>query len=496
MSLIKNKKEKRIFFMTLFYGIILNFSLYIYMPYVMDVFYNLNENYEPILISNGRYIRLILDNIVSFLFKPFLVPYFSLIVSTIIYSYSFVILYRYLNIDNENFDNFYPLCIILPCFTILNPFYHDLIYYSLNFLLSIISAYIIVNFRNNIKYVLFLIMNLIILFIYQLNFFFIVPLLLIDLIRRLLDNEDIKSIIKKGIIYFINLFLSVLIYFLIFKILHLSMGTRDAQFSLFNLFKTYASFLILPFRDYMQLNEILITKIAILFIYLIILYLLINIIISNKYKLIQKVIFILIIAIFPIGMNCVLLILKNPSRAMFAEMFFVIAPYFLMKYVDNNKNNLIVKNILCLSLIILFISNFYTANARYLELKNRSDAEKSYCIELVSAIRNTEGYSTDCKLAIITKNQGNLEDSYLNDYFEDYSHERFGAEYASSILRFNYGEGLYKALNYYSAFRFEKATDDEINYLKNNVEVINMDLYPNFGSIKRVNNFIVVKFTE
>lgn len=495
MRVFRNNIEKTIFFKTLILGVVLNFSLYIYLPYVMDIFFNLNSHFTPILEANGRNLRIVLDNIVALIFKPFMVPYFSLLLSAIVYSYAFVLLYRYLNIEDENFRELFPYCIIFPCFTLLNPFYHDVTYYSINFLLSVVSFIVIVNFNKKYKYIIFLIINLYILFIYQLNFFFIISLLFFDIVRKVLEGESIKRVILCGIKYFTAVVATIVVYSVLLKILNVGMYMRDAGFNIFNLLKTYAAFLILPFKDYMQINELLVSKISILIIYLIILFLLLKVIKNDKYEKSVKLFLLFLIIIFPIAMNSVLLILKNPSRAMFAELYLIIVPYFLIKYSDLNvKENKIVNSVLFLSIIILVLSNFYTVNARYLELKNRNDAEKSWTIELVSTIKNTEGYSKDTKIVFLTQTEGNISGKNLFDFYEDYDYSRFGAEYASSLLRYNYGEGLDLALNYYGAFKYNKVSKEEMESILNNSDVKNMPLYPSYGSVKRIDNIIIVKF--
>ena len=492
---IKNNDDKYIFVKTFILSILLNLSLYIYIPYVMDIFYNLNNHYSPVFEYNGRYIRNILDNIISYLFNPFLVPYFSLFISSLIFSYSLLCLYKFLIIKNDYFKKIFPYSIILPCFTLLNIFYHDLPYYSFNFLIMILSAIIISNDKFKFKYLLFIFMSILTLFIYQINFFFVSSLLLFDIIRDLLNNNNIKKVLIKTIKYFICILSSLLLYFISFKIFNLNLNSRGADLSLFNLFKTYAAFIILPFKDYMQINELLFSKVSIFIIYLIIVYLIFRILLNNNYNMKTKILLFVMFLIFPISMNSILLVLKNPSRGMYAELYILIIPFFLIEYSNLNFCQIkIINYLLCISLIIILLSNSYTANARYLELKNRSDAEKSWTIELVSSIRQTEGYNIKCKIAFITKTKGNIDSNNLLDFYEDYNHNRFGSEYASSILRFNYGEGLDLALKYYGAFQYNKATKEEIELIKNKEEYKNMPIYPNYGSIKNIDNILVVKF--
>ena len=460
----------------------------------MDIFFNLNNHYIPILESNGRNLRIFLDDFVSFLFKPFMVPYFSLLLSTIIYSYSFVLLYRYFNISDESFRIIFPFCIILPCFTLLNPFYHDLIYYSLSFLFSIVSFNILSKTNIRFKLLIFVSINLLILFIYQLNFFFIISLLCYDLIINILNKNKYKDIITNVVNYSFSLFIIIMFYLIIIKLLNIGINTRGAQFSLFNVLKTYAAFLILPFTDYMQINELLVSKLAILLIYFVDIYLIYKTLSNNKFNDIYKLVLLLLILIFPIAMNSVLLLLKNPSRGMFSEIYLLIIPYTFINYCQISiKIKKRIVTLLSISFTLVFLSNFYTSNARYLELKNRSDSEKAWTIELVSSIRNTEGYNSNIKIVFLTKTEGNIEDINLSDYYEDYIYDRFRAEHASSILRYNYGRGIQLALNYYGAFKYNEASMEEADNIINDEIVKNMPVYPNCGSIKVINNILVVK---
>ena len=94
----------------------------------------------------------------------------------------------------------------------------------------------------------------------------------------------------------------------------------------------------------------------------------------------------------------------------------------------------------------------------------------------------------------LTQTEGNISGENLFDFYEDYDYSRFGAEYASSLLRYNYGGGLDLALNYYGAFKYNKVSKEEMESILNNSEVKNMPLYPSYGSVKRIDNIIIVKF--
>ena len=498
MTIFKNKTYNKIFFYTLFFSVFLNFSLYLYTPFVMDTFYNISGNNYLNLLRNGRYLRVIVDNIIYFLGNKFLVPYFSLICSSIIYAYTFVILYKLFKISDYEYQILLPASIILPCFNLINPFINDVPIFAFNFLLSVLSVYLIFNFKTKFKYILFTIINIFILSTYQIAFFFSISLLSLCIINKFIDENNILISLKISFACLLCLVTCIIFYFIIIKLSTETFNSRNAGVSLFNIIKTYAAFLILPFKSYMELNETLISKISIFIIYIILFYLLFNLVLYFKNNVRNMIYVILLIIIFPVSMNSILLILKNPSRGMYQELFIIIIPYLLLsKNLNINERTFqFIKRMLFLSLIILLTSNFYTANARYQEIKNRNDAERAYVIELVSGIRQCEGYTSQTKIAFINNTPGNLHDFNLSDFYEEYVQGRFGTEYSSSIIRFNYGDGLERALNYFAAFKFNKVSNDELNKLKVSDDVKIMPIYPNYGSIKKIVEFIVVKFSE
>lgn len=498
MSIFKDKIENRIFLYTVFFSVVLNFSIYIYMPYVMDTFYNINGNYYYNLIRNGRFLRNIVDNIVYFLGNSFLVPYFSLICSSILYGFSFVFIYKLFEMKESKFQILLPAAIILPCFNLINPFINDVPVFAFNFLLSIISVYLIINTNFKFKFLIFVLINLFILMTYQLSFFFSISLIYLCILDKFADDYSFNRTMKLAIVSFISIIISVTLYYCIISLTMPVFNNRNAEFSLFNVLKTYAVILVLPFKSYMQINETLISRIAFFVVYLIILYLLVKLIISIKNNNINLIFILFLIVIFPVAINSILLILKNPSRGMYQELFIVIIPYMLLsKNIDiSEREYSIINKILFISLSVILVSNFYTANARYQEIKNRNDAERAYVIELVSSIRQCEGYTTESKIAFLNNTKGNLHDDNLEDFYEEYVQERFGTEYSSSIIRFNYGDGLERALNIYGAFKFKQASNDDVEMIKSLAEIKDMPVYPNYGAIKKIGDIIVVKFSE
>ena len=51
-------------------------------------------------------------------------------------------------------------------------------------------------------------------------------------------------------------------------------------------------------------------------------------------------------------------------------------------------------------------------------------------------------------------------------------------------------------INYYLGFDIPFATDSEIKEIKGTPDFAEMDVYPYYGSIKKIGDYIVVKFSE
>ncbi len=199
---------------------------------------------------------------------------------------------------------------------------------------------------------------------------------------------------------------------------------------------------------------------------------------------------IIIILLFPVAVNFVFLMgaasvhsLMAYSQAMLFVMLAVLAERATP--IKNVFEKMLTgASIIVLSYALAFYINY--DNQCYLKATFQQEATISWMTTLVTQIKQTEGYSVSLPVAWI--NAGNVSDKSLYNYpeFADISL----APYESEALYNDYMWRKYMAS--WTGFNPDivvDVTDWEVH-----PEVLNMPSYPNYGSIKVIENVIIVKF--
>ena len=137
---------------------------------------------------------------------------------------------------------------------------------------------------------------------------------------------------------------------------------------------------------------------------------------------------------------------------------------------------------LCVSLAI--VSNIYFANGIYLRLYLNYENAYSFCSVLLDRVQSVEGYDEGCSLAIIGDQDNKMTrfDRYIDvgylqgaqwDLVNIYSREKF--------------------FNYYLGTSIPFAPKEKIAELQQDARFLEMNEYPYYGSVKKIDDCIVVR---
>ena len=132
--------------------------------------------------------------------------------------------------------------------------------------------------------------------------------------------------------------------------------------------------------------------------------------------------------------------------------------------------------------LIIFVQCQYN-NVQYLAMTMQYEQAYSYMTTLVTRIKSVQGYDDSLKVAFIG---GGIEDStfYCNDEFEDYN---MGGRSQTLINLYSQKDFLKRYLGYNQTVVEEQGGMDDL------LEVRQMPSYPDDGSIKIIDNTVVVK---
>lgn len=140
--------------------------------------------------------------------------------------------------------------------------------------------------------------------------------------------------------------------------------------------------------------------------------------------------------------------------------------------------------IVSLALCLIVIANIYVANEVYLCLHLKYENAFAYYTSVVTTIKNTPGFDENSKLALIG-NKNNLEHQH-NEFHEI---RRIIGTFDITHVYSNY-----EFVQRYIGFDMPKASNEEINRIVASEEYKNMPEYPYYGSVKAIDDIIVVKF--
>ena len=142
-------------------------------------------------------------------------------------------------------------------------------------------------------------------------------------------------------------------------------------------------------------------------------------------------------------------------------------------------------NVVILGLAVLVGGYAYKTNVNYSALYFSNRQVENYLNSMVVQIRMTEGFTTEKEWAFV----GEMQDPLLNCYWQ-YEMEYGGIEPTQGMIqRYSWGEWV---RNYYG-YTFPVASRENILRLNDTEQVQNMPCWPNEGSVKVIDNFVVIK---
>ena len=192
--------------------------------------------------------------------------------------------------------------------------------------------------------------------------------------------------------------------------------------------------------------------------------------------------------ILPLAVDCLFLVFSKESVHTLALYSFVcvyvLAAMLTEKALSGGSRiKMLGRDAVYICLIIAIVSNVYFANKVYLKLYLQYENAYSFYSILLARVENTEGFDEGCSLAVIGDQDNKLrrfdelDVGYIQgpsyDLVNIYSREKFFNYYLGSSIPFAYNETK------------ERIKTDE--------RFIEMPEYPYYGSVRKIDDCIVVK---
>ena len=440
------------------------------------------------------------------IFPNFSMPWIYGVISVVLIAISSCIIIRVFDIKNRLLQILLSgVVIAFPSLVGTFSYMFTASSYALSFFLAVFSLYLFT--KDKWLYNLFAVVALVVsLGIYQSYISLVSSLMLVLLLKELLYfDKPFLKIFKKGLYYLIGLVSSLAIYYLITKLLLNASATEFNSYASesFNLGKSilenvlgvYSSF----FDIILQRRFCLITTPVSQFVH-ILMFLFTGIIVALQWikcGVSKKILTIVIVLLFPLSINCMFLVSAESSIHTLVLYGFISVYVLVVMVVDNiNIKDTDFAKIKCFSrlpkeaiiwcMAVILISNIYVGNAAFLRMYLNYEKVYSFYNSVTTIVKSTPGFNESSKIALVGSAQKTV---YYHTKLEEFGGDIMGTR-GVTVNSYTRQEFIQRYIGMDVPFASEK----EIEKIKESGEYKEMPIYPYYGSVKKIGDYIVVKF--
>ena len=453
----------------------------------------------------------------------FTIPFINGMLTIILYAVAACFVVSALDIKDE----FYAIIVgglmtTFPAFTCRMFFMFTTHYYAIGIAMVAAGAWIIAKKKLNIlKVTVAIALTVYGMAIYQANFTTAVCILVGNLLVWLItENVELKTAIKKCINYVLYLGACMALFLAGSKIaLSITgkqmetyenldkMGRLSMEQLIEGIIRCYKTFFKLPIIDVYSMNPNRIVKITFLICFLVFLYTFVKVWMMKK-EVYLKVLVSLVFAVLPIAVNLII-IMAISSGTMYSIMVYEIVFVFIISIacleairtcnsditaIPNkmviDKVETLLNSVTAVMLVITVITYIWFANGNYLAMEYTNQHDNAYYQTLMTQIKSVDGYHADMPITMIGKPV--VDSTYTR---QDMIGGTFNISGKSStnINTYSSWNIMTRVLGYDPVNR---NSDEEEEYFRGLDEVNDMPCYPSSGSIKIIDDTIVIKFQE
>ena len=453
----------------------------------------------------------------------FTIPFINGMLTIILYAVAACFVVLALDIKDE----FYAIVVgglmtTFPALTCRMFFMFTTHYYAIGIAMAAAGAWIIAKKKLNIlKVMIAIALTVYGMAIYQANFTTAVCILVGNLLVWLItENVELKTAIKKCINYVLYLGACMALFLAGSKIaLSITgkqmetyenldqMGRLSMEQLIEGIIRCYKTFFKLPIIDVYSMNPNRIVKLTFLICFLVFLYTFVKVWMMKK-EVYLKVLVSLVFAVLPIAVNLII-IMAISSGTMYSIMVYEIVFVFIISIacleairtcnsditaIPNkmviDKVETLLNSVTAVMLVITVITYIWFANGNYLAMEYTNQHDNAYYQTLMTQIKSVDGYHADMPITMIGKPV--VDSTYTR---QDMIGGTFNISGKSStnINTYSSWNIMTRVLGYDPVNR---NSDEEEEYFRGLDEVVNMPCYPSSGSIKIIDDTIVIKFQE
>lgn len=396
---------------------------------------------------------------------------------------------------------------VFPSVTSVLFFKYTTIHYGIAILFSVLAVWVLE--KHKLGLVFSGLLTACAMGIYQAYVPVTITLMVLLLIRQALDGEsDAWQIIRRGLYFCAALILGVILYFIFLKLSLAAYGEALSDYQGVNnmgklslgslpglLKRTLGDVVKLPLYDYCALANIPLLRYLYILLAGVAAVLIGYILLVKVKKVSLMVITGLLCCVLPFAVNFV--VIMCPDTLIYTLMVYPFVllpcmPLILLECLPPMENLLMVKTIFSkavglLTAVMVFCYAYY-ANVNYTAMYFGNRQVENYWNSIVTQVRMTEGFDAEKEWAIL----GNIDDPQLHSAWVDgviYGGNRFTDDLLNQYSRLAW-------VSNYLGIQIPAAGEERMAELQAMEAVREMPCWPTQGSIKVVEDTIVIKFQD
>lgn len=512
---IWDKETKITFFITIISSIIVHFQLYALMitgpDTLINSMYHQADIWEAMLLRFGLdFVQAIKGNIVS--------PVLASLISILFLGLTVILVIKIFKINNKYFKYIIAILFaVAPNISATLTFFYCSDAYMLGLFLATLSVFLMRKFEKNNWIILISgILLAISMGMYQTYLSVTMVLVIASLIIDILNEKDIKDILKSLLRYLIMGIIGIIVFYVL---AHLTLFLKKLSVSSYSgadtigiktlldlpnlLPQAYKSFFDYYFSDEIIPNKIWNTNILYIIIFTITIISIIYITIKNKIykKKINLLLLLILIIILPICFGIIEIIAPSTDIhiLMACSTIFAFPIFFkILEILPKSTFPKICKYIVVICSVVIAWNYTWQDNASYIAIKSMQNQTESTAQRIVSQIEQLEEFEPQMSVLIIGDLENNEYFNKDNTFLETkkiYSRTWGFISDTSTIWRENldsWGKIFYE----YIGVNLKLVSKEECSDILETEEFNNMENYPKKDSIKVINNTVVVKLSD
>lgn len=511
-AFIRSKNTISCFISSLFFGLL---------SYLYFFTNNLN-NYDNIAITpagygtgtiSGRWFLNEFGNFIGDMWGNYNIPIFNGMLSILILAVTSCIIIKIFKIKNK------WLCILIGGITVAFPpiasamfFSYTVGYYALAIFFVAFGIYLVKEF----KILGFLFGSLLFSFslgIYQAYYPLCASIFILILIKMCIDLKTTwQEILTTGFKFLFSLAAGYILYKIFLKYylyidnIELISYKGVDQMGKINIYslpaqikEIFNSILQLTSNDYMSISATKIIQYSFLGLYIITFITLILItrnIILNKESILKFIMLLIFILLLPIAINFIVVMVPDGWIYTIMQMGFVCIFYLVIILIDNLDSYYVSNGKFKLNKVLLFFTiaivltstlNYaWQTNGNYRLLYYENAQLENYYQTLYTRIKSTDGYTQDKDIYFVGSR---IDDKTFGNFKWANTPFKYGGN-GSPLNAYS----RYATIENYLGYSYIQVENNSEDYKKYQKDIEKMDIYPNDGSIKILDNKVFVRF--